>query len=215
MEICLFDSADDKEIARLELPEYTKYLPRVPASGRTRAFYGYRVHGPYEPNLGHRFNPDKLVLDPYARAHAGELKWDPAVFGYQMESMDDFTFDERDSAPFMPKCVVVDPNFDWKGERNRQFVPWEHTILYETHVKGFTKPIRRRRRGCPAQAIQAASSGAEIRPRAASASASSAIRHAEHAAAQLPFAQRSPVSGWPLRNRCGKPPAPRAPQPAR
>src|SRR6185312_606519 len=71
-------------------------------------FYGYRVHGTYEPEAGHRFNPNKLVLDPYARAHAGELTWDPAVFGYQMESMDDLTFDERDSAPFMPKCVVVD-----------------------------------------------------------------------------------------------------------
>ena len=79
------------------------------------------------------------MLDPYARAHAGELKWDPAVFGYRIESMDDLTFDERDSAPFMPKCVVVDPNFDWRGEPNRQFVPWDHTILYETHVKGFTK----------------------------------------------------------------------------
>ena len=140
VEICLFDSAGDKEIARVELPEYTNqifhgYLPEVGPG----AFYGYRVHGPYEPDAGHRFNPNKLVLDPYARAHAGELKWDPAVFGYQMESMDDLTFDERDSAPFMPKCVVVDPNFNWKGEPNRQFVPWDHTILYETHVKGFTK----------------------------------------------------------------------------
>ena len=140
VEVCLFDSAGDKEIARIELPEYTNqifhgYLPEVGPG----AFYGYRVHGPYEPDAGHRFNPNKLVLDPYARAHAGELKWDPAVFGYQMESTDDLTFDERDSAPFMPKCVVVDPNFDWKGEPNRQFVPWDHTILYETHVKGFTK----------------------------------------------------------------------------
>ncbi len=140
VEICLFDSAGDKEIARVELPEYTNqifhgYLPEIGPG----AFYGYRVHGPYEPDAGHRFNPNKMVLDPYARAHAGELKWDPAVFGYQMESMDDLTFDERDSAPFMPKCVVVDPNFNWKGEPNRQFVPWDHTILYETHVKGFTK----------------------------------------------------------------------------
>jgi len=140
VEVCLFDSAGDKETARVELPEYTNqifhgYLPEVGPG----TFYGYRVHGPYEPDTGHRFNPNKLVLDPYARAHAGKLKWDPAVFGYQMESMDDLTFDERDSAPFMPKCVVVDPNFDWKGEPNRQSVPWDHTILYETHVKGFTK----------------------------------------------------------------------------
>ena len=102
---------------RIELPEYTDeiwhgYLPGV----RPGSVYGYRVHGPYEPDSGHRFNPNKLVLDPYARGHFGDLKWDPAVFGYQLESGDDTTFDERDSAPFMPKCVVVDPNFDWKGE---------------------------------------------------------------------------------------------------
>ena len=70
----------------------------------------------------------------------GELTWDPAVFGYTIgHPDDDSTFDERDSAPFMPKCVVVDPNFDWRGEPGRQPVPWDHTILYETHVRGFTK----------------------------------------------------------------------------
>src|SRR5665213_253231 len=71
--------------------------------------------------------------------HAGELKWDPALFGYQMESGDDTTFDKRDSAPFMPKCVVVDPNFEWNGEGERHPAPWEHTVVYETHVRGFTK----------------------------------------------------------------------------
>ena len=101
--------------------------------------YGYRVHGPYEPEQGHRFNPNKLLLDPYARGHFGELKWDPAVFGYQMESGDDTSFDERDSAPFMPKCVVVDPNFDWTGEPGGRAVPWDRTILYEAHLRGFTK----------------------------------------------------------------------------
>ena len=104
-------------MSRIELPEYTDeifhgYLPDVGPG----TFYGYRVHGPYEPEDGHRFNPNKLLLDPYARAHAGELKWNPAVFGYKMEAGDDLTFDERDSAPFMPKCVIVDPNFDWNGE---------------------------------------------------------------------------------------------------
>jgi glycogen operon protein len=139
VEVCLFDSTGTRETDRIELPEYTDqifhgYLPDVgPAT-----FYGYRVHGPYEPEAGHRFNPNKLLLDPYARAHAGELKWDPAVFGYQMETGDDLTFDERDSAPFMPKCVVVDPNFDWHGEPGRQSVPWDHTIIYEAHVKGMT-----------------------------------------------------------------------------
>lgn len=137
VEICLFEDGQETRIA---LPEYTNevfhgYLPDVGPG----AFYGYRVHGPYEPANGHRFNPNKLLLDPYARAHAGELKWDPAVFGYKMESGDDTTFDERDSAPFMPKCVVVDAGFDWEGEAGRTPVPWDQTIIYEVHVKGFTK----------------------------------------------------------------------------
>src|SRR6202000_1315594 len=106
---------------------------------RPWTWYGYRVYGPYEPDAGHRFNPNKLLLDPYARAHAGTLKWDPAVFGYIMETGDDSTFDERDSAPFMPKCVVVDPDFDWQAEAARQNVHWDETIVYETHVKGFSK----------------------------------------------------------------------------
>ncbi len=140
VELCLFDGAGKKEIERVELPEYTDqifhgYLPDV----RPGDFYGYRVHGPYEPEAGHRFNPNKLLLDPYARAHAGKLTWDPACFGYQMETGDDLTFDERDSAPFVPKCVVVDPNFDWKGEPERQYVPWDRTVIYETHVRGFTQ----------------------------------------------------------------------------
>ncbi|VVM05565.1 isoamylase [Methylacidimicrobium cyclopophantes] len=140
VEVCLFDHSGKTETARIALPEYTDqifhgYLPEVGPG----TFYGYRVHGPYEPEAGHRFNPHKLLLDPYARAHAGELIWNPAVFGYQVESADDLTFDERDSAPFLPKCVVVDPNFDWRGEAKRNFVPWEETILYEMHVKGFTK----------------------------------------------------------------------------
>ncbi|HEY8336890.1 MAG TPA: glycogen debranching protein GlgX [Tardiphaga sp.] len=137
VEICLFDGETE---TRIELPEYTDevfhgYIPDVGPG----TFYGYRVHGPYEPENGHRFNPNKLLLDPYARAHAGQLEWNPAVFGYKMETGDDTTFDERDSAPFMPKCVVVDKNFDWTGEAGRQPVPWDQTIVYETHVKGFTK----------------------------------------------------------------------------
>jgi glycogen operon protein len=132
VEVCLFDG--DKE-TRIELPEYTDevfhgYLPEVGPG----TFYGYRVHGPYEPPAGHRFNPNKLLLDPYARAHAGHLEWNPAVFGYKMESGDDLTFDERDSAPFMPKCVIVDQGFDWTGEAGRKNVPWDLTIIYETHV---------------------------------------------------------------------------------
>jgi isoamylase len=141
VEICLFDSHGVKELERIALPEYTDqfwhgYIPDVHPS----AVYGLRVHGPYEPTAGHRFNPNKLLLDPYARAHIGTLEWAPECFGYTIGAEgDDLTFDERDSARFMPKCVVVDPNFDWKGQPGRQSVPWDQTIIYETHVRGFTK----------------------------------------------------------------------------
>lgn len=140
VEVCIFDDEGKEELDRIELPEYTNqiwhgYIPGVKAGTR----YGYRVHGPYEPEHGHRFNPNKLLLDPYACAYTGHLEWNPALFGYKMESGDDLTFDERDSAPFMPKCVVVDPNFDWHGKPSRVCHPWDDTIIYETHVKGFTK----------------------------------------------------------------------------
>src|SRR5205085_4144943 len=151
VELCLFDSGGKTETARIELPEYRDeiwhgYVPDI-APGTV---YGFRVHGPYAPDEGHRFNPHKFLLDPYARAHVGELKWDAAVFGYKLESGDDTTFDERDSAPFMPKCVIVDPDFDWRGEPGRQRVPWDHTVIYEAHVKGFTMrhpKVPRRLRG--------------------------------------------------------------------
>ncbi len=140
VEVCIFDKTGAQELDRIELPEYTDqiwhgYLADV----RPNTVYGYRVHGPYAPDAGHRFNPNKLLLDPYACAHLGELKWNPAVYGYKIESTDDTTFDERDSAPFMPKCIVVDPGFDWKGQPLHRQVPWDNTIIYETHVKGFTK----------------------------------------------------------------------------
>src|SRR3954465_6050339 len=140
VEVCLFDKSGTRETARIELPEYTDQVFHGYLAGvGPGTYYGYRVHGPYEPDNGHRFNPNKLLLDPYARAHAGQLKWDPAVFGYKLESGDDTTFDERDSAPFVPKNVIVDPGFDWRGEPGRQRVPWEHTVIYEAHVKGFTR----------------------------------------------------------------------------
>jgi isoamylase len=140
VEVCLFDDRGEQELERIELPEYTDqiwhgYLPHI----RPGAIYGYRVHGPYQPDQGHRFNPNKLLLDPYACAHIGELQWNPAVFGYKMETADDLTFDERDSAPFVPKCIVVDPEFDWRGQPGRHAVPWDDTIIYELHVRGYTK----------------------------------------------------------------------------
>jgi glycogen operon protein len=139
VELCLFDIDGKREIERHELPEYTDevwhgYLPEA----RPGTVYGYRVHGPYEPAAGHRFNPNKLLIDPYARQLVGEIKWDPAVFGYTLDSPDkDLSFDERDSSPFMPKCRVIDPAFTWGGERRPQ-VPWERTIVYEMHVRGYT-----------------------------------------------------------------------------
>src|ERR1700744_5470400 len=137
-EVCLFEG--ERETHRFELPEYTDQVFHGYISGiAPGTFYGYRVHGPYEPDNGHRFNPSKLLLDPYARAHAGSLTWNPAVFGYKMETGDDLTFDDRDSAPFMPRCVVVDPDFDWQADTPQQNVHWDETIVYETHVKGFTK----------------------------------------------------------------------------
>ncbi|AXC11361.1 Glycogen debranching enzyme [Acidisarcina polymorpha] len=142
VEVCFFDESGENEVDRQELPEYTNqiwhgYIPSVRPGTR----YGLRVYGPYDPENGHRFNPNKLLLDPYACAHIGEIKWGPEVFGYQMESGDDTTFDERDSAPFMPKCIVVDPDFDWHGQNRlgRFRVPFDDTIIYEMHVKGFTK----------------------------------------------------------------------------
>jgi glycogen operon protein len=141
VEVCLFDSLGKTELERIALPEYTDqiwhgYIPGVHPS----AVYGLRVHGPYEPLQGHRFNPNKLLLDPYARAHIGELRWGPEVFGYTLGSdQGDLSFDERDSAPNMPKCVVVDPKFDWKGQPRKRGVPWDQTIIYEAHVKGFTE----------------------------------------------------------------------------
>ncbi len=138
VELCLFDADGATEVQRIELPEFTDevwhgYLPEA----RPGQVYAYRVHGPYAPDEGHRFNPNKLLLDPYARGLVGELTWDPAVFGYTLESGDDTTFDERDSAAFMPKCRVIDPAFTWGRDRPPQ-IAWERTIVYETHVRGYT-----------------------------------------------------------------------------
>ncbi len=141
VEVCLFDSSGQMETDRIELPEYTDQVFHgwIEGIGPGQP-YGYRVYGPYAPEEGHRFNPNKLLLDPYARGHTGELTWDPACYGYTIGAPEgDLSFDTRDSAKFMPKCVIVDPGFDWHGEPNRHPVPWDRTVFYETHVKGFTK----------------------------------------------------------------------------
>ncbi|VVB48913.1 Glycogen operon protein GlgX [Beijerinckiaceae bacterium RH CH11] len=139
VELCLFDHFSEKERERIELPEFTDevwhgYLP----DARPGTIYSYRVYGPYEPEQGHRFNPNKLVLDPYAKAIEGQLTWHPAVFGYVMESGDDTTFDTRDSAKYMPKARVIDPAFTW-GRDEPLRTPFDQSLIYEMHVRGFTK----------------------------------------------------------------------------
>ncbi len=141
VELCLFDSVDaKKEVVRLPLRFQTDlvwhaYLPEV-LPGQ---LYGYRVHGPYEPAKGHRFNPNKILLDPYAKSIGRDLRWDDAVFGYKVgDQAEDLSFDDRDSAAHAPLGVVIDPAFTW-GDDRRLRTPWHKTLIYETHVKGFTQ----------------------------------------------------------------------------
>ncbi|WP_416407015.1 glycogen debranching protein GlgX [Agrobacterium rosae] len=141
IELCLFDEDGKTEIERITLPEFTNeiwhgYIPGL----KPGALYGYRVHGPYDPEKGHRFNPNKLLVDPYARELVGDIQWGTEQFGYKLDAEDkDLSFDESDSAAKMPKCRVIDPNdYDW-GNDKKPDVSWSKTIFYETHVKGFTK----------------------------------------------------------------------------
>ena len=100
--------------------------------------YAYRVHGQFEPEKGYRFNPSKVVLDPYARAISGILKWDDYLLGYRTDDYyQDLSYSDRDSCPCLPKCVIVDPSFDWEKDR-RPEIPWNETVIYETHVKGIS-----------------------------------------------------------------------------
>ena len=139
VELCLFDEKGETELERIELPEYTNeiwhgYLP----DARPGTTYGYRVHGPYEPEAGHRFNPNKLLLDPYAKSVVGQIEWNPALFGYKMETGDDLTFDDRDSAPYNLKARVIDSAFSWGSDRPPR-TGYDRTVLYEMHVRGLTK----------------------------------------------------------------------------
>jgi isoamylase len=145
VELCLFADRGKRELERITLPEHTDevwhgYLPGL----RPGQLYGYRVHGPYAPEAGHRFNANKLLLDPYAKSLQGRLVWNDAHYGYQLGSEQaDMSFDERDSAPFMPKCCVVEVaarrrySFPWRRE-SRPHTPWADTVIYEAHVKGMT-----------------------------------------------------------------------------
>jgi isoamylase len=136
VDLCLFD--DDGTEHRVRLPEVTAhtwhgYVPGVGPGQR----YGFRVYGPYDPKHGKRFNPAKLLLDPYAKAIDGKVDWNDAVYGYTV-GKDDLTMDPRDSAPYVPRCIVAHDGFPW-GEDRRPKVAWSDTVIYEAHVRGFTK----------------------------------------------------------------------------
>ncbi len=139
VELCLFDPESGHETTRIAVRWQTDqvwhcYLPEA----RPNLLYGYRVHGPFDPAAGHRFNPHKLLLDPYAKAFAGQVRWSDALFGYRVgDSHADLSFDRRDSAGFLPKCRVVDTAFTWGNDRPPN-TPWHDTIIYEAHIRGFT-----------------------------------------------------------------------------
>lgn len=139
VELCLFEPSGQHEMQRINLREQTDliwhcYLPEA----RPGLLYGYRVHGPYDPARGHRFNPNKLLIDPYARDIVGPLDWSDAHFGYQVDDAGaDLSFDHRDNALTMPKCRVTDPAFSW-GNDSSPRIPWHEMVIYELHVRGFT-----------------------------------------------------------------------------
>src|SRR6266478_868871 len=139
VELCLFDRSGAREEARIVLPEYTDevwhaYLP----DARPNLLYGYRVYGPYDPSNGHRFNSNKLLIDPYAKSLHGRVRWSDTLFGYRVGSQRaDLSFDRRDNARQIPKCRVVEPAFTW-GEDRRPLIPWQETIILELHVRGIT-----------------------------------------------------------------------------
>ncbi|GAA0530245.1 glycogen operon protein [Rhizomicrobium palustre] len=142
MELCIYNAAH-REVARYELPERTDqvwhgYLP----DARPGLIYGFRAHGPYKPEEGHRFNPNKLLLDPYAKALSGAVKWNDSLFGYRLHSpRGDLSFDRRDSAPAMVKAVVTTEDYLWGDDRTPN-TAWGDTVIYEAHVKGLTKLLQ-------------------------------------------------------------------------
>jgi isoamylase len=140
VELCLFKTAQDEvEYAKIELTERTHeiwhtFIPHL----KPGQLYGYRVHGQYDPSNGQRFNPNKLLIDPYAKAISGTIEWSDALFGYNLlDEEKDLTFNEADSAPYIPKSVVINPAFDWEDDCSPKYA-YHESIIYETHVKGFT-----------------------------------------------------------------------------
>ena len=161
VELCLFDKTGRNEVDRVVLPERTDdvwhgYLPYA----QPGQLYGYRVHGPYDPEEGHRFNPHKLLVDPYSKRLGGQFAWTDAHLAYRVgHRREDLSFDRRDNARSMVKSVVVDQAYTWSDDRHPR-VPWEDTIIYEAHVKGLTmsrddipKELRGTYRGLAAPAM--------------------------------------------------------------
>ena len=141
VELCLFNSPEEKaESIKIKIEERTHHVWRIYIPGLMPGqLYGYRVHGPYEPQYGHRFNPNKFLIDPYAKAISGTIRWHDSLFGYEVGHPDaDLSFSTVDSAPFMPRSVVINPTFDWEEDKFPR-IPYHKTIIYEVHVKGFTK----------------------------------------------------------------------------
>jgi isoamylase len=140
VELCLFDQTGRRELNRVRLPGRTNQIWHGYIAGLAPGqLYGYRVHGPYDPNRGHRFNPHKLLIDPYARQLSGAIRWHDALFGYRLGAhRGDLTADRRDSAPMMPKCVVEDPSYHW-GDDRPPLRHWSDSLMYESHVKGLTQ----------------------------------------------------------------------------
>jgi isoamylase len=140
VDLLLFDSANEGEATDvIPIHEKTAYVWHVYLQDiKPNQLYAYRAHGSFEPQRGHRFNSYKVLLDPYAKAIAGTLVWNEALFGYQIgDTAEDLSYDDRDSSSFLPKCVVLDPSFDWEDVCPPR-IPWSETVIYEVHVKGFT-----------------------------------------------------------------------------
>ncbi|HUZ03005.1 MAG TPA: glycogen debranching protein GlgX [Thermomicrobiaceae bacterium] len=140
VELCLFDDPTGVETGCIRLTEVTAHVWHAYVAGLSPGqLYGYRVHGPYEPDRGLRFNPHKVLLDPYARAVTGSVDWQAPVFGYHVGEPDaDRTFDDQDDARSVPKGIVAHPFFDWDADRKPN-IPWHRSVIYEVHVKGFSQ----------------------------------------------------------------------------
>lgn len=141
VDLCLFNTPQDEvEFERIPITEYSELIWHIYIPGlKPGQLYGYRVHGPYEPENGHRFNANKLLIDPYAKAISGTINWDDSLFGYEIGSPDeDMSFSETDNAAYVPKSVVIDHNFDWEDDK-APCIEYYNSVIYEAHVKGFTK----------------------------------------------------------------------------